>query len=384
MAAYNKFTDFDNTDYEITQRSLDTEYDDELIEEKSKPLTIKSLGFPPHIEKKLFACVNYYKTKQEPFNLLLVGCPLKYVSHIRETIANELGVNLRTFDGDFSLKLGDLTTILTNMSDNDLLCITHIEKFNADVAHLFEQAILDYEIDVVIGKGPASRKFTLKIPVFNSVIAVENLAQVPSVVMDEVYQIIDFTKFDYELRMIDISDFAKKNNLSFSQEVKEKLAKQFTKDEDLKIQLIEIRSQASEYGVSEITESFLQGNLEPIPELEEVNNMDGREFELFTGNLFRALGYTNVTVTQASGDFGADVIAEKDDVRFAIQCKRYSAPVGVSAVQEVMASKSLHDCHVACILTNNSFTPAALELARKNLVILWGGDKLKEFIERAK
>jgi restriction system protein len=55
----------------------------------------------------------------------------------------------------------------------------------------------------------------------------------------------------------------------------------------------------------------------------------------------------------------------------------------VSAVQEVLASKSLHDCHVACILTNNTFTMAAEELARKNNVVLWGSDKLKEFIEKA-
>ena len=82
-------------------------------------------------------------------------------------------------------------------------------------------------------------------------------------------------------------------------------------------------------------------------------------------------------------DFGADVIAEKDDVRYAIQCKRYDSPVGISAVQEVIASKSLHDCHVACVLTNSSFTPAAVELARKNLVILWDRNKLKNFIDKA-
>ena len=78
------------------------------------------------------------------------------------------------------------------------------------------------------------------------------------------------------------------------------------------------------------------------------------------------------------------VIAEKDDVKYAIQCKRYNGPIGVSAVQEVIASKSLHDCHVACVLTNSSFTPAAVELAKKNLVILWDRKKLQKFIDNAK
>jgi HJR/Mrr/RecB family endonuclease len=52
-------------------------------------------------------------------------------------------------------------------------------------------------------------------------------------------------------------------------------------------------------------------------------------------------------------------------------------------VQEAMASKSMQDCHVACVLTNSLFTPAAIELAKKNLVILWDRTKLQKFIEKA-
>ena len=148
--------------------------------------------------------------------------------------------------------------------------------------------------------------------------------------------------------------------------------------------LFEVRNRAFETGIIEVDEEFVFGKLPDIPGIEIVDNMDGREFENFSGDLFRGLGFSKVVVTPSSSDFGADVIAEKDDVRYAIQCKRYSAPVGVSAVQEVVASKSLHDCHVACVLTNNAYTPAAFELAKKNLVILWGRDKLKEFIDSIK
>ena len=150
----------------------------------------------------------------------------------------------------------------------------------------------------------------------------------------------------------------------------------------LKIQLLEIRNKAYKNNIKIITEDFLQNKIETIPEFETINSMDGREFELFVGNLFNMLGYSNITVTQSSRDFGADVIAEKDDIKYAIQCKRYGSPVGISAVQEVIASKSLHECHVACVLTNSTFTTAAKELANKNLVILWDGNKLKEFINK--
>ena len=145
--------------------------------------------------------------------------------------------------------------------------------------------------------------------------------------------------------------------------------------------MIEIRNRAYEANVTIVTEELLRDS-KSFPSFNEIEMMNGHDFELFVANLFSSLGYYNVKVTPSSHDFGADVIAEKDDVKFAIQCKRYSSPVGVSAVQEVMASKSLHDCHVACVLTNSTFTPSAEELARKNLVILWDGNKLKELLEK--
>ena len=103
-------------------------------------------------------------------------------------------------------------------------------------------------------------------------------------------------------------------------------------------------------------------------------------FEKYTGELLKANGFTKVEVTQCSGDFGVDVIAYKDDIKYAIQCKKYSSPVGVKAVQEVIGSKSMNGCHVAVVLTNNTFTKQAIELAEKNNVLLWNRDKLIELI----
>ena len=110
------------------------------------------------------------------------------------------------------------------------------------------------------------------------------------------------------------------------------------------------------------------------------NDMDGFDFEKYTGELLKANGFTKVEVTQCSGDFGVDVIAYKDDIKYAIQCKKYSSPVGVKAVQEVIGSKSMNGCHVAVVLTNNTFTKQAIELAEKNNVLLWNRDKLIELI----
>ena len=116
----------------------------------------------------------------------------------------------------------------------------------------------------------------------------------------------------------------------------------------------------------------------------EINNVDsamnGFDFEKYTGELLKSNGFTNVEVTQCSNDFGVDVIAYKDEIKYAIQCKKYSSPVGIKAVQEVIGSKSMNNCHVAVVLTNNIFTKSAKELAEKNNVLLWDRYKLIELI----
>ena len=127
-------------------------------------------------------------------------------------------------------------------------------------------------------------------------------------------------------------------------------------------------------------EKVISGEINNI-ELDKIDDeMDGYNFENCSANLLLNNGFNNVKVTQYSGDFGVDIIAYKDDIKYAIQCKKYSSPVGIKAVQEVIGSKTMNDCHVAVVLTNNFFTSSARELAKKNNVLLWDRNKLKELI----
>lgn len=100
-------------------------------------------------------------------------------------------------------------------------------------------------------------------------------------------------------------------------------------------------------------------------------SVDGYGFESYTADLLVKNGYQNVTVTQKSRDFGADVLAEKDGVKYVFQCKYYSSQVGIEAVQQVYSAKTYYDAHVAVVVTNNVFTTAAKILAEELRVILW-------------
>lgn len=117
--------------------------------------------------------------------------------------------------------------------------------------------------------------------------------------------------------------------------------------------------------------------------LHSVDLMDGPGFERWCAQLFRLIGFPDVQLTKASGDQGVDIVAIKDDVRYAIQCKCYSSDIGNHSVQEVHAGKSMYGCHVGVVLTNRYFTSGAKELAKVTGILLWDRNKLKALIQEA-
>lgn len=107
--------------------------------------------------------------------------------------------------------------------------------------------------------------------------------------------------------------------------------------------------------------------------------MDGFQFEHYCANLLLRNGFPKAEVTQASGDYGIDIKAEKDGVTYGIQCKYYTDKVGNHAVQEAYSGAQFYHCMVAAVMTNCTFTQHAKETAAANNVLLWDKDKLAEF-----
>jgi restriction system protein len=107
-----------------------------------------------------------------------------------------------------------------------------------------------------------------------------------------------------------------------------------------------------------------------------VDMLSGREFEKYVAARIRNMGW-NVSATSATGDFGVDLIAERNDQCVAIQCKRLAKPVGVSAVQQVVAGALHHRCDSSAVVSNQEFTAAAKELARTHACHLVGRSKLR-------
>ena len=114
-----------------------------------------------------------------------------------------------------------------------------------------------------------------------------------------------------------------------------------------------------------------------ISSLLEIDNMDGDSFERWSESFLCKLGFHNIVLSGKSGDQGVDIFAEKDGVRYAIQCKCYSSDLGNEPVQQVFAGKNHFNCHVGAVLTNRHFTAGGKELASSLGVLLWDRDWIK-------
>jgi len=157
----------------------------------------------------------------------------------------------------------------------------------------------------------------------------------------------------YEIRK-NLADFAKYNNKKWVREFKDELQKNYYK-------------------------------LHAPSDFDFISKMKGIEFEDYMQELFKRKGYS-VTKTPASGDYGVDLLISKKingrEVRTAVQCKRYSKSVGVSAVQEVFSGKHYYKCKYAIVVTTSTFTSPACKSASELNVELWDRYKLIEEIER--
>jgi len=124
---------------------------------------------------------------------------------------------------------------------------------------------------------------------------------------------------------------------------------------------------------------FEKGLQKRIISMDDIDSMDGFEFEDFLRKLFEKMGYS-VKQTKLSGDQGADLIVEKMGEITLVQAKRAGSKISNKAVQEVVASIKFYKGHQGIVVTNNFFTPSAIELAKHNAVKLINREELNHFI----
>lgn len=117
---------------------------------------------------------------------------------------------------------------------------------------------------------------------------------------------------------------------------------------------------------------------ESMHDMPSIEDLDGIEYEHYCATLLRKAGW-ECEVTKAGGDQGVDIIARKSSLTVVFQCKKYSSPVGNAAVQEILAAKAYLRANLAAVVSNNSYTNAAILLAESTGVRLLNHTELPSF-----
>jgi Holliday junction DNA helicase RuvB len=143
---------------------------EEAIERALRPTSLAEYVGQPKVREQFEIFVTAARNRAEALDhVLLFGPPGLGKTTLAHIIAHEMGVNMRQTSGPVLERPGDLAAILTNLEKNDVLFIDEIHRLSPIVEEILYPALEDFQIDIVIGEGPAARSIKLDLPPFTLV-----------------------------------------------------------------------------------------------------------------------------------------------------------------------------------------------------------------------
>lgn len=173
--------------------------EEDLLDRAIRPKLLRDYVGQEAVREQMDIFIQAAKLRKDALDhLLIFGPPGLGKTTLANIIANEMGVNIRTTSGPVLEKAGDLAAMLTNLEEHDVLFIDEIHRLSPAIEEVLYPAMEDYQLDIMIGEGPAARSIKLDLPPFTLVGATTRAGSLTSPLRDRfgIVQRLEFYSVD--------------------------------------------------------------------------------------------------------------------------------------------------------------------------------------------
>jgi Holliday junction resolvasome RuvABC ATP-dependent DNA helicase subunit len=334
----------------------------------------------------------YAKTGATPGHILITGEDGLGKANFAKAFADERGVPWQEAEAAELTIVGDVTALLTNFRDNQLLILNRVQALRKIPLARFVEAMSSGRLSITIGMGPAARTHVMDLRPFTLVATCPKKVECPVDLLPEFSLVLELQPYSISELALIATRIAARKNLELQSDAAQFLVRHCGRNPRyIEATLARVarainKTTISEDDVREVFALFgthvrADGSASP----DKMAEMSGQDFERLISRLLDAMEFRS-ELTKVSGDGGIDIIAVLDKPiiggKYLFQCKRYAPDnlVGASAVRDFCGAVSADRVVKGVFVTTSDFTPQAREFADKAGIELIDAAKLKALL----